>query len=101
MDDLVRWLREQLASDVKDAYRMGTYLSSQDLPSDLGVSSVQAGQHARFMVQKAELAQAFFEETVVPYLGLEGTTGRLAERQARMMAAMYANRHGYREEWRP
>lgn len=100
MDDLVQWLRVQLAEDIKSAYQLGTVLSAEGFPADIGVSRDAAGRHARSMVQKAELKQAFFEETVVLYLGLGGTAGRVAERQARMIAAMYADRRGYCEEWR-
>lgn len=101
MDDLMQWLRAQLDEDIKNAYVFGTVISAGGIPAELDIPLEAAGRHARFAVEKAELKRAFFEETVVLYLGLEGSAGRIAERQARMIAAMYANRPGYREEWRP
>jgi hypothetical protein len=100
MDELVRFVRERLAEGIKHAHWSGEILITHAV-REMGGSLESAGRYAQLQVVAAEAKQTLFEETVRPYLGTAGPTGRIAEHQLRLLALMYASYHGYREEWRP
>jgi hypothetical protein len=100
MDELVQFLRARLAEGVESARWSGNALITHGAPT-LGVPLETAERQARLQVAAAEAHQTLFEETVLPYLGTAGPTGRIAEQQLRLMASMHAGHKGYRDEWRP
>lgn len=100
MDDLVQWLRAELEDGVERARWMGNVLITRGAP-EMGVPTESAERQARFDVEAAEAKLRLFEETVRPYLGTAGPTGRIAEQQMHLLAVMFADRPGFREEWRP
>lgn len=99
MDDLVQWVSERLAEGIEKARWSGNMLITHGVPR-LGVSLERAERDARLGVMEAEAQVALFEETVRPYLGTAGPTGRIAEQQLRLLALMHAREEGFREEWR-
>ncbi|MEW2250412.1 DUF6221 family protein [Streptomyces sp. NPDC006975] len=99
-EDLVAFIRERLAEGIENARRIGNMLITQGAPS-MGMPPEAAERQARAGVDAAELKQTLFEKTIRPYLGTAGPTGRIADEQLRLFAAMYAHHPDYREEWRP
>lgn len=100
MDDLVQFVRDRLADKVKWARESGNLFVTRGAPS-LAVPAEVAEGYARSRVEAAETQVAFFEETVCPYLGTAGPTGRIAEQQLRLIASMFASHEAYDESWRP
>lgn len=100
VDDLVQFLRDRLADGIETA-RVTANGMVTVLGPQMGIEPAAAERQARSTVRAAELKRALFEETIRPYLGTAGPTGRIAERQLRLFAAMYADHRDYREEWRP
>ncbi|MFE6362955.1 DUF6221 family protein [Streptomyces sp. NPDC057806] len=97
--DLVTFVATRLADEVDSALRMGNMLVTQH--EALGMSLEVAEKQARLQLHTAEMRQALFVDTVRPYLGTAGPTGRIAEQQLRMLAAMNSGHPDYRPEWRP
>lgn len=100
MVELVEWLSDQLVEGIKTARLTGNLFVTSGA-SMLDVSVEVAERVARSRVEAAEAQLALFEETVRPYLGTAGPTGRIAEQQLRLLAVMHADRPGFLEEWRP
>lgn len=100
MDELVQWLRGCLAEEIQTVRAIGNALVTS-AAARLNIPAEAAEQQARARIGAAEAKRTLFEETIRPYLGTAGPTGRIAEQQARLFAAMYAESSGYREEWRP
>jgi hypothetical protein len=100
VDDLVQFLRDRLDEDVERARTIGNMLITAGL-GRLGITTEAAEQQARSSSYAAEMKAALFEETVRPYLGTAGPTGRIAEQQLRFLAATYCDHRDYRPEWRP
>lgn len=125
MDELVRWLREQL--DVDEArtsklrsYAQQTVLALQD-PRHLGKfipgwhewPDVEAGCTER--LAEVDAKRRILDEVVVDANGLdmsvdldrrvgtrdESTEPYLGDQLVRLLALPYADRPGYREAWRP
>jgi hypothetical protein len=99
MDELVQFVRARLGRDVERAREIGNVLITSG--ADLDIAPEVAQRQARARLHSAEVMSRLFEETIVPYLGTAGPTGRIAEQQLRLYASMYAHHRDYREEWRP
>ncbi|MFJ2004791.1 DUF6221 family protein [Streptomyces chartreusis] len=99
-DDVIAFVRAGLANDIDMARQTGNMLVTRGV-SELGVDRDAAERQARGGVEAAEAARQLFEDTVYPYLGTAGPTGRIAERQLRIMACMFADHAGFQPEWRP
>lgn len=97
---MVDFLRTRYAEAVSRAREIGNVLVTQ-AAGNLRLSADQAEQQARLGVHAAEMRAQFFEETVVPYLGTAGPTGRIAEQQLRLLAFEHFGIAGYNEAWRP
>lgn len=100
MDELVRFLRERLAEDIERARTIGNMLVTSS-GAGSNIPAEAAERQARSQVYVAAVRQTLFEETIRPYLGTAGPTGRIAEQQIRLFAAMYAEHRDYRAEWAP
>lgn len=100
MDELVRFVADRLAKEVAEAHWRGTALVTH-MGSTLEIPIAAAERQARLIVQAANAQQALFEQTVRPFLGTAGTTGRVAEEQLRLLALMHAGHEDYRPEWSP
>ena len=81
---MVEFLRGCFASGIERARASGNMLITHGVPA-LGVPLEKAERHARAGLHAAETRLQFFEETVVPYLGTAGPTGRIAERQLHLL----------------
>jgi hypothetical protein len=99
-DELVQFLRNRLADGIETA-RITANGMVTVLAAKMDIEPEVAQRQARSTVRAAELKQALFEETIRPYLGTAGPTGRIAKQQLLLLAAMYADHRDYREEWRP
>jgi hypothetical protein len=99
-EDLAQFLRARLNDDVDQARWMGNMIITRGAPS-LGMAPEVAERNAQRGVRVAEARQTLFEETILPYLGTAGPTGRIAEQQLRIFASMYTDHPDYLQEWRP
>ncbi|MBT2477630.1 DUF6221 family protein [Streptomyces sp. ISL-94] len=99
MDDLVQFLRARLA-DERERVRSTAGVLARNAGA-LNLQPERATAHAQEMVTAVEAKIRLFEETVHPYLWVEGRVGRLAELQMRLMAFEYTAHPGYRPEWAP
>jgi hypothetical protein len=97
---MVEFLRARYAEGIDNARTIGNMLVTQGAPR-LGVSPERAERRAREGLHAAELRARFLEETVIPYLGTAGPTGRIAEQQLRMLAWEHLGHPGYEEQWAP
>lgn len=97
---MVDFLRAQyadkldIAQSMANAFRLG-------MGSDLGLQPAEAAQQARSGIHAAEVRLQFLDETVAPYLGTAGPTGRIADQQLRLLAWEHHEVRGYDEAWRP
>lgn len=98
--DLVQFLRDRLAEEIRNERHAGHMLVTAGV-EHTGLPRDVAEERARLLVHAVEVRQALFEETVRPYLGTAGPTGRIAEQQLRLMASGYEGHSDYREEFRP
>ncbi|QQM45179.1 hypothetical protein [Streptomyces liliifuscus] len=95
---IVDFLRRQYADSVDLARRMENLAATGQIPG----LDVPPGQAANFgRVHAAETRVRFLDETVAPYLGTAGPTGRIADMQLRLLAWEHAGVRGYDEAWRP
>jgi len=67
----------------------------------LGLSGEDFVRVERPRIRRAELRLTFLNDTVRPYLGTAGPTGRIAEQQLRLIGAEFADQAGYRPDWAP
>ncbi|MFJ4365086.1 hypothetical protein ACIP4S_13135 [Streptomyces chartreusis] len=95
-DELIAFVRASLADDVRMAREIGNVMVTQASDEDRNRAEV----HARRSLEAAEAAVTLFEETIRPYLGTAGPTGRIAEQQLRIMACMFADHAGFKPEMR-
>jgi hypothetical protein len=98
--DLVRFVHDRLEEGVDSARRTGNVLILHGAER-LGVSQEAAQRHAWASLHAAECRVRLFEETVRPFLGTAGPTGRIAEQQLRLLAAEFTVHPEYRPEWAP
>lgn len=97
---MCEFLAVRYAEDIERARWSGNMLVTHGVPK-LGVQPDRAERQARLGVHAAECKQALFEETVRPYLGTAGPTGRIADQQLRLLVWTYLGHEDYRDEWRP
>ncbi|MFF8299550.1 DUF6221 family protein [Streptomyces globisporus] len=95
-DALAAFLRARFTEELEKA-RFASNTVTQD-PGRFGVNPEDAARHARFSVATAEARLALLEDTVIPHLGSEGTAGRTAEYQLRLLAAPYVEHKDYPHE---
>jgi hypothetical protein len=98
---MVDFLRQQYADGIERARSIGNALITQGALTHLGVSPDKAEARAREGLNAAETRARFLDETVVPYLGTAGPTGRIADTQLRVLAYEHHGAPGYDETWRP
>lgn len=96
--DMVDFLRQRYADSI-DLARTMENLAATGQISGVSVATSQAADFGR--VQAAETRARFLEETVVPYLGTAGPTGRIADQQLRLLACEHCGHRDYEEGWRP
>lgn len=99
MDDLVHFLRARL-SDERERIRSIAGVLARSAES-LDIRPEAAVSHAQEMVTAVEARVRLFEETIYPYLWVDGRAGRLAELQLRLMAFEHTAHPDYRTEWAP
>ncbi|KOU62070.1 hypothetical protein ADK57_25905 [Streptomyces sp. MMG1533] len=97
---MVDFLRQQYADKLDIAQSMARAFT-MSAGADLGLQPADAAQQARSRVHAAETRTRFLDETVVPYLGTAGPTGRIADIQLRLLADEHRGARGYDETWRP
>lgn len=97
---IVAFLRDRYAASLDTALDVGNALTQGTL-AHLGVSPAKANTRAHEGVHAAETRARFLDETVVPYLGTAGPTGRIADQQLRLLAWEHQGARGYDEAWRP
>lgn len=94
----VAFLRDRYTHSIDLARRMENLAATGQI-SGLSVMPSQAAGFGR--VHAAETRTRFLEETVIPYLGTAGPTGRIADQQLRLLAWEHHETRGYDEAWRP
>ncbi|MFC9987851.1 DUF6221 family protein [Streptomyces globisporus] len=92
-DRLVAFLRDRFTEELEKA-RFASGTVTKD-PERFGVAPEDAARHARFSIATAEVHLTLLEDTVIPHLGAEGTAGRNAEYQLRLLAAPYVEHKDY------
>ena len=95
---MVEFVRDRLSDGISNARETGNMLITHGVPA-LGVPLDFAERRARDQLHAAEMRYRFFEETVVPYLGTAGPTGRIAEQQLRLLVSEHRGDLGYDEAW--
>jgi hypothetical protein len=106
MDDLATWLRAQLDDDDRVAQQMiaepaGFYIEAETV--DVNIMTV--GAHVYRWTPKRALDEAHAKRRILDALEPEAMGNSLDARfhahLIRLLALPYADREGYREEWRP
>jgi hypothetical protein len=97
---MVAFLRDRYAANLDSAQSMARAFTL-GMGSSLGLKPADAAHQARSGIHAAETRIRFLDETVVPYLGTAGPTGRIADIQLRLLANEHQSAHDYHEEWRP
>ncbi|MFF4791858.1 hypothetical protein ACFY2M_19315 [Streptomyces sp. NPDC001276] len=97
---MVEFLRDRLANGIEQERRSGNMLITHGAPA-LGIPLEKAEKRAREQLHAAETRLQFFEETVVPYLGTAGPTGRIAERQLHLLVSEHHGDPHHEDDWRP
>jgi len=97
---MVDFVRDRYADSLATARTIENVVAAEGL-SHIGIApgSDQARGFGR--IHAAETRAQFLEETVVPYLGTAGPTGRIADQQLRLLAWEHQGVRGYDEAWRP
>lgn len=98
--NLVTFLRARQAEDIERARMLGNTLIVHGA-EHLGVALPAAERQARATQHRAEVQSLLLEETVAPYLGTAGPTGRIAEQQLRLLAWAHSDHRDYLAEWAP
>jgi hypothetical protein len=98
--DMVAFLRDRYAEKLDNAQTMARAFTA-GMGGDLGLKPADAAHQARSSVHAAESRTRFLDETVIPYLGTAGPTGRIADQQLRLLAWEHQGARGYAEAWRP
>ena len=100
IDEMSRFLVDRYHEGVERARLSGNALITHGA-AQLGISLEVAERGARLDLHAAETRLTFFEDTVRPYLGTAGPTGRIAEQQLRILAWAYVGHRRYKKEWLP
>jgi len=98
-DALVQFLRARLIEKRDHARSIAGTMARN--ASALNLDPERAAAHAQEMVTAAQARVRLFDETIHPYLGVDGRAGRLADLQLRLMAFEYTAHTDYRTEWAP
>ncbi|MFE2283317.1 hypothetical protein ACFXDJ_03985 [Streptomyces sp. NPDC059443] len=98
-DAVVGFLRARLSEKLENAQSMASALTRN--AGTLNVDPKMAVAFAQESVTAAQARIRLFEETVYPYLWVDGRAGRLADLQMRLMAFEYTAHEDYRTEWAP
>ena len=97
---MVEFLHAEYASSLRTSQSIQNRVAAEGLPS-LNIAP-GAETASRFGgVHAAETRIRFLDETVIPYLGTAGPTGRIADIQLRLLVDEHRGKHGYDEAWRP
>jgi hypothetical protein len=99
MDALVHFVRARLAEGLMQAQEHATLLTRN--ADRLGVDPVKASAFAQEAVTAAQARVRLFDETIFPYLWVDGRAGRLAALQARLLAFQYTAHPDYLPGWTP
>ncbi|MEV5159562.1 hypothetical protein [Streptomyces sp. NPDC053728] len=91
--DLAAFVRARFVEELEKAHFAGNVVVTQ--PESFGVGPEDAAKHARFSVAAAEARLVLLDDTVVPYLGTTGPSGRNAEFQLRLLAAPFVEHPEY------
>jgi hypothetical protein len=97
---MVAFLRERYADKLDTARSIENMVATEGLPR-LGIAPGADQARSFGGVHAAEVRLQFLNETVTPYLGTAGPTGRIADQQLRLLAWEHADERGYDETWRP
>ncbi|CUW29684.1 hypothetical protein TUE45_04393 [Streptomyces reticuli] len=97
---MVAFLRAQYAQKINDIQEIGNAMIAA-ADAGLSLSRETAERQARLDLHAAEMRVRFLEETVIPYVGTAGPTGRIVSQQLRLLAAEHAGHRDYRTEWQP
>ncbi|MFK0045513.1 hypothetical protein ACIQU4_15570 [Streptomyces sp. NPDC090741] len=96
---LVQFLRARLDEKLESAQSSAAALTRN--AGTLGVNPEKATAFAQEMVTAAQARIRLFEETVYPYLWVDGRAGRLADLQMRLKAFEFTAHPDYRSDWAP
>lgn len=97
---MVAFLRDRYASRIDTARSIENVVATEGLPR-LGIAPGPDQARSFGGLHAAEARARFLNETVVPYLGTAGPTGRIADQQLRLLAWEHAGVRGYDDAWRP
>jgi hypothetical protein len=100
-DDLLAFTIANLQRELDDMLSFKDFMVQNDGIPDLGITGEAYARADQPRIRRAELRLTFLNDTVRPYLGTAGPTGRIAEQQLRLLGAEFADRPGYRPEWSP
>ncbi len=92
--DMVAFLRQEYADRVERVRTIGNMLITRGA-SEMRIPAGNAEKQARDDLHAAETGARFLDETVVPYLGTAGPTGRIAcDQQLRLLAWEHSGARG-------
>lgn len=97
---MVAFLRDRYTDELDTARSMAQAFTL-GMGRDLGLQPADAAHQARSGIHSAETRARFLDETIVPYLGTAGPTGRIADHQLRLLAWEHQGSRGYQEGWTP
>ncbi|MFE2850580.1 DUF6221 family protein [Streptomyces lavendulae] len=98
-DALVQFLRARLDEKRENAQSIAGTMARN--AGALNLDPERAVAHAQEMVTAVEARVRLFEETIYPYLWVDGRAGRLADLQLRLLAFEFTAHPDYRTEWAP
>lgn len=105
MDELVAWLREQVAADREVAERnsegKGLANGYPDYQTNVDDDTRAADDHIERFGPKRVLDQREAHEAIIRYALEEDDKGDQDEHLIRLLALGYQHCDGYRDEWRP
>jgi hypothetical protein len=97
---MVDFLRSRYADGLANAREIGNMLVT-NAEDRFGLPRDRAEQQARSSLHAAEVRSRFLEETVVPYLGTAGPTGRIAAQQLQLLALEHFGHTDFDRRWTP
>jgi hypothetical protein len=95
---MVEFLRARYAEGIAQAREFGN-LFVTNAEERFKVPRAKAEKQTRASLHAAEIRSRLFEDTVVPFLGTAGPTGRIAEQQLRLLAAEHAGHIDFDARW--